>query len=216
MNKSTRSNILLAWINPWITGWLCLCLLGVFLAVPETAHASQGESILEIIRQANAPFDQDSVDSVYPLSEKTVRARDHQGGTFRVLARTEFIERYKCTTCHKKKKVNVNKGAELTHGDVKIKHGEGDNELVCVDCHHAVERDFLEDKKGRKIDLDHSYQLCGQCHFRQKRDWLGGAHGKRVKYWAGERVIRNCTTCHNPHSPRFKKRMPATYSLPLD
>ncbi len=54
--------------------------------------------------------------------------------------------------------------------------------------------------RGQKIDFDHSYQLCGQCHFRQKRDWLGGAHGKRETYWAGERVVRNCTSCHNPHS----------------
>ncbi|NNF47309.1 MAG: cytochrome C, partial [Desulfofustis sp.] len=87
---------------------------------------------------------------------------------------------------------------------------------TCIDCHHPEKRDYLEDKKGRKIDFDHSYQLCGQCHFRQKRDWLGGAHGKRVTNWAGDRVVFNCTTCHNPHSPRFEKRFPATYSVPIE
>jgi predicted CXXCH cytochrome family protein len=25
-------------------------------------------------------------------------------------------------------------------------------------------------------------------------------------------VIFNCTTCHDPHSPRFEKRFPVTYS----
>jgi predicted CXXCH cytochrome family protein len=28
--------------------------------------------------------------------------------------------------------------------------------------------------------------------------------------------VFNCTTCHNPHSPRFEKRFPATYSVPID
>ena len=41
-------------------------------------------------------------------------------------------------------------------------------------------------------------------------------HGKRVSNWAGERVVFNCATCHDPHSPRFEKRFPATYSVPLD
>ncbi|MGB5884125.1 MAG: hypothetical protein WBG28_08515, partial [Desulfobulbales bacterium] len=72
------------------------------------------------------------------------------------------------------------------------------------------------DMEGKQIDFDHSYLLCGQCHFRPKRDWLGGAHGKRVTYWAGKRVVMNCTSCHNPHSPAFKTKMPETYSLPLD
>ena len=209
--------MLLSGIIPWIVRGLCLLLAGAYITASQPAHASGDESILEIIRHANEPFDPNSVDSVYPVPEKTVRAKEkYQGGTFRVLARKEFIERYKCSTCHSGKKIKVNKGAELTHGDVRINHGRGGNELVCVDCHHAVESDFLVNKKGRKIDFDHSYLLCGQCHFRQKRDWLGGAHGKRVKYWAGERVINNCATCHNPHSPKFEKRMPATYSLPLD
>jgi hypothetical protein len=28
-------------------------------------------------------------------------------------------------------------------------------------------------------------------------------------------VVKNCTSCHDPHSPRFKKRWPAIYSPPL-
>ena len=40
--------------------------------------------------------------------------------------------------------------------------------------------------------------------------------GKRVGYWAGKRVVENCTSCHNPHSPRFKSRWPVTYSPPFE
>ncbi len=133
-----------------------------------------------------------------------------------MLARKELIERYKCSSCHTDKPVDVNLGMELTHGNVQLEHGSEGQALTCIDCHHPDDRDYLEDKKGRKIDFDHSYQLCGQCHFRQKRDWLGGAHGKRASNWAGERVVFNCATCHDPHSPRFEKRFPATYSVPID
>jgi predicted CXXCH cytochrome family protein len=27
-------------------------------------------------------------------------------------------------------------------------------------------------------------------------------------------VVKNCTACHDPHSPRFQKRWPVTYSPP--
>lgn len=172
---------------------------------------------IDSVKNSDEPFDNRSVTQVQPVIDKTVLSKEqYQGGSFRVLARKQDIERYKCTSCHTDKNVLVNNGQELTHGNVIVNHGQEDNELGCIDCHHPEDRDFLEDKKGRKIDFDHSYQLCGQCHFRQKRDWLGGAHGKRVSYWAGDRVVYNCASCHDPHSPRFEKRFPATYSVPLN
>jgi len=133
-----------------------------------------------------------------------------------VLARKDAISRYRCSVCHTKKKPAARDGALIAHGDVEINHGRGENKLACIECHDRQDRDFLVDMEGTKIDFDHSYQLCGQCHFRPKRDWLGGAHGKRVTYWAGERVVMNCTSCHDPHSPAYKTKMPETYSLPLD
>jgi hypothetical protein len=172
---------------------------------------------IDSVKNSNEPFDNRSVTQVQPVIDKTVLVKEqYQGGSFRVLARKQDIERYKCTSCHTDKNVLVKNGQELTHGNVVVNHGQEGNELGCIDCHHPEDRDFLEDKKGRKIDFDHSYQLCGQCHFRQKRDWLGGAHGKRVSYWAGDRVVYNCASCHDPHSPRFEKRFPATYSVPLN
>lgn len=180
------------------------------------ADASE-KSFLDEIKRADATFNNRSVTLDKQVTAESVLAKEeYQGGSFRVLARKKMIGRYKCSSCHTSKPVTVNQGLELTHGDVALQHGKGEQALSCIDCHHDEERNYLEDKKGRKIDFDHSYQLCGQCHFRQKRDWLGGAHGKRVSNWAGDRVIFNCTTCHNPHSPRFEKRFPATYSVPLD
>ncbi len=98
--------------------------------------------------------------------------------------------------------------------DIKIIHGGTNEPLPCYTCHSKINRDFLNTSKNNKIDFNHVYEMCGECHFRQKKDWIGGAHGKRVTYWAGERVVKNCTSCHAPHSPRFKKRWPATYSAP--
>ena len=192
-----------------------VCLFALLLGSSGSMEASD-KSFLDSVKESDEPFDNRSVSQVQPVVEKTVLAKEvDQTGSFRVLARKQEIERYKCSSCHTDKKVLVNYAQELTHANVVINHGREGSELSCIDCHHPEDRDFLEDKKGRKIDFDHSYQLCGQCHFRQKRDWLGGAHGKRVSYWAGERVVYNCASCHDPHSPKFEKRFPATYSVPL-
>lgn len=196
---------------------LSALMFGILLLANQISFASQG-SVTDRILEANEPFDSSKIESTHPVNDKTVWAKETASGReFKVLARKNLIERYRCSACHAiENKVLATNGALLTHGDITMNHGQGGDNLTCVECHHVTDRDVLVDKQGEKIDFDHSYQLCGQCHFRQKRDWLGGAHGKRVKYWAGGRVIRNCTTCHNPHSPRFKKRMPATYSLPLE
>jgi formate-dependent nitrite reductase cytochrome c552 subunit len=103
----------------------------------------------------------------------------------------------------------------MAHGEIVLHHGSQARPLSCYTCHNKEVRDFLVTEQGTKIDMDHSYQMCGQCHFRQKKDWVGGAHGKRISYWAGKRVVKNCASCHDPHSPRFKKRWPVIYSPPL-
>jgi hypothetical protein len=178
--------------------------------------ASDG-GVMERIHHAEEPLEDIEIETAYQQPVKTVRAKESwQGGPFKVLARKDSITRFRCSVCHTDKRVLVKNGALFTHGDIVINHGKGENGLLCIQCHDEDNRDFLSDSSGKMIDFDHSYQLCGQCHFRQKRDWLGGAHGKRDAFWAGERVIRNCTTCHSPHSPAFKTKMPETYSLPLD
>ncbi len=189
--------------------------LGAVLLSAQVAMA--GHSVLETIKEANAPYDNSTIESAHATPVKTVQVEEtNQGKTFKVLARKDFIERYRCSVCHTDKKVKVKNGVLFTHSDIVIEHGKGTNKLDCIQCHDEKNRDVLADAAGNKIDFDHSYKLCGQCHFRQKRDWLGGAHGKREGYWAGERVVRNCTSCHSPHSPAFKTKMPETYSLPLE
>ena len=195
-----------------------LLLLTLFFFDTKWSAASEA-SFLETVKGHDVSFDNRSVRQVLPVSQPTVLAKEeYQGGTFQVLARKQEIERYRCSSCHivnGGKEVRGKNALTLTHGNVVVNHGQEGNALACIDCHHPEDRESLEDKKGRKIDFDHSYQLCGQCHFRQKRDWLGGAHGKRVANWAGDRVVYNCTTCHDPHSPRFAKRFPVIYSVPL-
>jgi len=194
--------------------WAILSFLLVFLS-GSTAYSEQS-GVTQIYKNANTPFDnQQSVTSVIALPKETVLARTpYQGGRFWTETRKDKIERFKCSQCHNNKPVSVVKAAEMAHGDVRLNHGSPDKPLSCYTCHNKEERDFLVTEAGTKIDMDHSYQMCGQCHFRQKKDWVGGAHGKRLSYWAGQRVVKNCASCHNPHSPRFEKRWPVTYSPP--
>ncbi|MFH7321176.1 cytochrome C [Desulfurivibrio sp. D14AmB] len=198
---------------------VALLLAATLSAGPAAVWAAGGGSVRERIEAAVEPFDPLAIESAHAVPAPQVTALEPgPGGTFQVLARKGEIGRFRCSSCHTEEPVEslARDGVLFTHGDITVNHGSGENRLACLECHDQTNRDFLVDKKGEQIDFDHSYQLCGQCHFRQKRDWLGGAHGKRVASWAGERVVKNCTTCHDPHAPAFPVKMPETYSLPLD
>jgi len=170
----------------------------------------------QVIKHSTAPFDSQSIGSVPPAPQDTVLAHvPYQGGAFRVETRKDKIERFRCSHFHNYQPATIAKAAETAHGDIILDHGDKDKQLACFTCHNKENRDVLITEKGTAVDMDHSYELCAQCHFRQKMDWTGGAHGKRVGGWAGERVVKNCTACHNPHAPRFEKRWPTTYSRPL-
>jgi hypothetical protein len=197
------------------------CLFGIFSLLliifsGWAAYSEQG-GVRQIYKNATAPFDDEKmVQSVLALPENTVRVRArYQGGLFWTETRKDKLERFKCSQCHNNKPVRVELAADMAHGDVKLNHGSREKPLSCFTCHNKEERDFLETEEGMKLEMDHSYQMCGQCHFRQQKDWVGGAHGKRVANWAGKRVVQNCVSCHNPHSPRFEKRWPVTYSPPF-
>jgi len=196
------------------------CLIGILPALLVIfsgwyAYSGQGR-VVETYKNANTPFDDEkSVNAVLALPDNIVLVKTYyQGGRFWTEARKDKVRRYKCSQCHNNKEVKVVKAAEMAHGDIVQVHG-GREPLACFTCHKKDERDFLVTEKGVKVDMDHVYQMCAQCHFRQQKDWVGGAHGKRISYWAGQRVVKNCTFCHDPHSPRFEKRWPKTYSLPL-
>jgi hypothetical protein len=194
--------------------WILLVLLVVFSGMK--VYGRQG-AVVETIKKATAPVnDEERVDSVLTLPINTVLVKPkYQGGFFWTETRKDKVERFECSQCHNNKEVKIARAAEIAHGDIILVHGGKEKPLECFTCHKKDERDFLVTETDLKVDMDHSYQMCGQCHFRQKKDWVGGAHGKRVSYWAGKRVVKNCTSCHDPHSPLFEKRWPRTYSRPL-
>jgi formate-dependent nitrite reductase cytochrome c552 subunit len=200
------------------TFFLLPVLLAAFFCDSECLAESGHESVTTRIKAATAPVHEEAIiDSVTPPTRNRVLAQvEYQGGPFWVESRQENIKRFKCSGCHTAKSPQIAAAAAMAHGVIRIEHGEQQGRLGCFTCHKEDERDYLITEEGRKVAFEHSYQLCGYCHFRQKKDWIGGAHGKRVANWAGKRVIRNCTSCHNPHSPKFAKRWPKTYSLPLD
>jgi hypothetical protein len=181
-----------------------------------TLYSNQN-GVVQIYKNATSPFeDQKQVDAVQPLPANSVQVTErYQGGRFWTETRKDKMQRFSCSQCHNNKPVTIRRAAEVAHGDIVLVHGSESRPLSCYTCHEKDERDFLVTEQGVKVDMDHSYQMCGQCHFRQKKDWVGGAHGRRISYWAGQRMVKNCTGCHDPHSPLFKKRWPATYSPPL-
>lgn len=177
-------------------------------------QAGEG-GVTQKYKHAMAPFDQTKVQAVIDLPENTVMVNGrYQGGAFWTETRKDKVTRFKCSQCHNKETVRVTDAARTAHGMIVLDHGGVEKPLACFTCHSRDQRDLLVTESGESVDLDHSYQLCGRCHFRQKKDWTGGAHGKRIGYWAGRRVVKSCTACHDPHSPRFKKRWPKTYSSP--
>jgi hypothetical protein len=169
------------------------------------AYAGQG-GVVATIKKATAPFnDEDRVDSVPPLPGDTVLVKTkYQGGIFWTETRKDKVERFKCSQCHNNKDVTIARAAEMAHGDISSVHGGKLKPLSCFTCHKKDERDFLVTEKGFKVDMDHSYFMCGQCHFRQQKDWVGGAHGKRVAYWAGKGLSRIVPLATIP-IPRFLK-----------
>ena len=155
------------------------------------------------------------IQDLYLLNSGFNRWATDPDGPHRLNLPLDKVERFKCSQCHNDKAVTTSRAAEIAHGDIVLVHGGRKKPLSCFTCHNKDERDFLVTEESVTIDIDHSYQLCDRCHFREKKDWVGGAHGKRVSYWAGKRVVKNCTSCHDPHSPRFEKRWPKTYSPPF-
>ncbi len=196
-----------------------LLAMAFLLAVclPWTVFSDQ-EGVRKTINNAITPFnDHTTAAEIHAKPRSTILVdKRYQGGRFWTETRKDQIERFQCTQCHKKDQtpVVVINAAAMAHGDIVLDHGGKDRPLSCFTCHSQENRDFLITEKGESLDMDHSYRLCGQCHFRQEKDWLGGAHGKRVANWAGKRVVKNCTGCHDPHSPLFEKRWPKTYSPP--
>jgi hypothetical protein len=144
---------------------------------------------------------------VHPLlGKKTVKYKDKRyiDGEIELIERTSQIVQYKCSNCHDK---NLPKSKKSPHSRIQIKHGNAPLNN-CFVCHDKSNRDKLKSFSENNISFNEAAKLCYQCHSTQYKDWIKGSHGKRVGNWTGRRVIYNCTQCHNPHDPGFKKRQP--------
>lgn len=171
-------------------------------------------------------------------NRKPVRGATARGQTtveapaFTVVPRQDRIGKFPCTKCHDNKFVDT-RVRELTeeHTSLTFEHGGG--RFWCYDaCHKGTDIDNLVSIRGNPISYDESYKVCGQCHY-QRLDWFFGGHGKRqgawedqreipatadelrvedrnqIGRWGGERVILNCTECHDAHSPSIKPFEPS-------
>jgi len=127
---------------------------------------------------------------------------------FQVPPRRDELELYPCMDCHEDEEINnpIERVLEEEHEDIKLNHGG--NRFWCPTCHLLTNKNFLRSLKSKELSFDRSYLLCGQCHFQRQKDWFSGGHGKRIGNWNGDRIILNCTECHNPHSPSIKPKHP--------
>lgn len=126
---------------------------------------------------------------------------------FHVLERFSEAQINKCSECHASKKTVPSFASN--HDEIKLHHAPEDV-MKCTTCHQEKtpwNLHMLNDK-DKSVSINHPYKMCAQCHFQQVDDWSHGSHGKRVGGWYGKRVIKNCTSCHNPHAPQFPKKMP--------
>lgn len=126
---------------------------------------------------------------------------------FAVVPQKGSLTFYPCAICHDVLPANkVVRKLDTPHNSALV-HGNG--RFWCLDCHQLKNSNFLHTLNGQNVDFDDAYLVCGQCHFNRQKDWYFGAHGKRVANWKGDRVIYNCTHCHDPHDPTIKPRAPS-------
>jgi len=108
---------------------------------------------------------------------------------------------FPCSDCHEGEEVDRTRRVIEDHEDVVFNH-DSEN-LWCLDCHDADNRDKLRLASWALLEFTESYRLCGQCHGPKLRDWKAGAHGKRTGSWSGKKRYLLCVHCHDPHSPQF-------------
>lgn len=126
---------------------------------------------------------------------------------FTVVPQKDKLTFYPCTTCHAAMTPNPTPRKLNSPHPAALPHGNG--RIWCLDCHQIDNRDVLHTLSGQQVDFNDAYLVCGQCHFPRQKDWYFGGHGKRAANWKGERVLFNCTHCHDPHDPTLKPREPS-------
>ncbi|MEE4175822.1 MAG: hypothetical protein V2I57_16375 [Xanthomonadales bacterium] len=125
---------------------------------------------------------------------------------FSVVAREKQLTWHPCKNCHIALPPNPEPRQLMAPHAANLAHGDG--RFWCLQCHDLEDRNQLRTLDGRTVGFDDAWKVCGQCHFQPQKDWAFGAHGKRVDTGPEERVIYNCTHCHDPHDPSIKPRAP--------
>ena len=98
-------------------------------------------------------------------------------------------------------------------GLLAMGHGRStrNNNNSCFNCHDRDQLNQLHTPDGDKLKFDQATQLCAGCHGTTYRDWMAGAHGRTSGHWdrtAGPFERQECTSCHDPHAPRFTGLIP--------
>jgi len=187
-------------------------LLACLACACSPAPAGSAVPVLELVAEANEAIDY-PIDANHFLDGRaTVEARVPSGSApFRVLAREPSLAQSPCARCHTipldRLRRRVGEAARA-HWSVTLTHASSDV-MTCGTCHATDDVSALTLLGGRRLSVDHAYEVCGQCHSGQAADWVGGAHGKRAGGWTPPRVTFNCTECHNPHAPALEPRWPA-------
>lgn len=146
-----------------------------------------------------------------------VAVADSKNGDFFTETRTDKLVQKNCLNCHKDGRIEAVGGKEAdSHWDLQKTFKHAPSQVMnCTTCHNSSEITQLKMLNGEKVGMNQSFQVCAQCHFKQEQDWRLGSHGKRLGSWTGERTIKNCASCHNPHKPAFEKRWPKTFNKNL-
>ena len=124
-----------------------------------------------------------------------------------------------CYACHDKDKpvqvkVDTNNNVILPkeHEDLALHHGRNNRNNHCFNCHDRANLDRLLTRDGRRLKFEEGTLLCASCHGPTYRDWEVGMHGRTGGFWnreLGDITRKNCTSCHDPHAPRFPPLKPA-------
>ena len=146
----------------------------------------------------------------------TATARQSAADLFRSGGDTSGLE---CYLCHDKKtpvKLTLDADEKIIlpkeHSDLQMAHGRNNRNNNCFNCHNETNLETLQTRDGRELKITESPQLCGSCHGPTYRDWEAGVHGRTSGYWdraLGPIDRKVCTSCHNPHSPKFQPWKPA-------
>lgn len=115
----------------------------------------------------------------------------------------------RCNDCHLLFDSQPEAFAQLRQ-HVHLVHDHGMNDR-CYNCHSVQDRSKLVLHGEKEIGYDQVVLLCAKCHGPTYRDWQRGMHGKTLGAWetgSSKQRRLQCTECHDPHSPAFKKRVP--------